>query len=329
MRPSISAARFLVASVAPTARASRVAGRLRVAGEPLRAWVYAPLADVTRSPLVLALHGLSARGLDDPRMDTVCRALAAAGCRVLAPELPDTARLRVGTADRERIAALLDPLDGEPPVGVFAASFSASMALGAVAHTPAGVRAVCAVGACGDVVSIAHHLLAAPDADPYGRVLLFRNFGGQVAGWTPAVAGALDLWLAEDPLGARRPRFSAARAALGTDEGALVDAVVAGDARAAAGAPTVLERAGPTLAALDVTTVAHRIRAHVTLLHGADDRVIPCGESVALAARIRDAHLCVTPLLTHGDTRLGRGTAREAPRLFRAFHDWFSALNHA
>lgn len=317
--------RFVLATAAGGGAGARLPASVRAGDEPLRAWVYPPARPAPDAPTVLALHGLSPLGADDPRMETVGRALAAAGCRVLAPELPDTARLRLGTADLARVCALVAPADGPAPAGVFAASFSATLALRAAAET--GARcAVCAVGPSGDVPATVSHLLHAADADPYGRVLLFRNFGGPAIGATPAVEAALDRWLAEDRLGDPRPGWLAARAALGPDERALADDVVAGGPLARAAAPAAVAAAAPVLDALDLRAVAGRVGGHVTLLHGVDDAVIPARESRALAAAIPRARLCVTPLLSHGDARLGPGAAPHLPALTRALRAWFAAL---
>jgi pimeloyl-ACP methyl ester carboxylesterase len=325
MRASFAAARFLVANArAPRwdgRRDVRTATHVQAGAERLRAWLYLP--ERPRST-VLALHGLTLRGIDDPRMDTVCRALAAAGCRVLAPELPDTARLRIGTADVDRIAALLAAASG--PVGVFAASFSAALALRAVARGETLVTAVCAVGTCGNVGATVRHLLDAAGVDPYGRVLLFRNFGPAALRWSAPVCAALDAWLADDSLKRSDRAFPTARAALRHAEGALVDDLVSGGWHARALAPLVMAHAAPVLRALDLCPVAARIHAQVTLLHGIEDTVIPFTESVALAGRLPNAHLCVTPLLTHGDTRLTPRALPQLARLHTALAAWFRAL---
>jgi pimeloyl-ACP methyl ester carboxylesterase len=327
MRAHAMALRFLVAATSGRAggAGARVAVSVRAGGETLRGWAYAPARPGRDTPTVLALHGLSPLGADDPRMDAVARALAAAGCRVIAPELPDTARLRLGTPDLARVRALLAPADGPPPAGVFAASFSATLALRSAADI-GSTAAICAVGPSGDVPATVSHLLHAPDADPYGRVVLFRNFGGPALGASPAVEAALDAWLAEDRLGAHRPAWLAARAALSPADRALADDVVSGGPRARAAIPATLAAAAPVLDALDVRPVAARVRGHVTLLHGAGDIVVPARESVALAAALPRAALCVTPLLSHGDTRLGLSAAPALPPIVRALASWFERL---
>jgi pimeloyl-ACP methyl ester carboxylesterase len=338
MRASLAAARFLFASARPGGwrTGTRTPTELRLGDERLRAWRYTPSRPRWT---VLALHGLTLRGADDPRMDAVCHALAFAGCTVLAPELPDTARLRVGSADVERIAGLLtapgglhsrgDPGADRGAIGIFAPSFSAAMALRAAAQTATQVTAVCAVGACGSVSETVRHLLEAPGADPYGRLVLFRNFGPPALGWRGALCEALDAWLADDSLRRTAPAFPAARAALSDGDGALVDDLLRGGWHARALAPLLLAQAAPVLRALDVRPVAADVRAQVTLLHGTDDAVIPFTESVALAGWLPDAHLCVTRLLTHGDTRLDAAVLPQVARLHAAMTAWFAGLGRA
>jgi pimeloyl-ACP methyl ester carboxylesterase len=188
------------------------------------------------------------------------------------------------------------------------------------------VSAVCAVGTYGDLPGTVRHVLESPEVDPYGRVLLFRNFGAPAFDWSPAVTGALDAWLADMSLKPADPAFPGAQAALAPAERRLVDGLIAGTPEALAHVPAMVVAGGEVLAALDVAPLAARVRVPVTLVHGAGDRVIPPAESVTLAARLPRAHLCVTRLLSHGDTRVGPRVVLEVPRLLFAFRAWFAAL---
>ena len=60
---------------------------------PLRAKVYTPTMDIRRT--VLLTPGVNALGIDEPRLVTFARHLAASGLLVVTPELPDLSRYLV------------------------------------------------------------------------------------------------------------------------------------------------------------------------------------------------------------------------------------------
>lgn len=328
MRAAFAAARCSLALVGAGAPVDRRDDALVVAGERLRAFTYVPKGR-SEGATVLAIHGLSVRGIDDPRFDAVCRGLAASGARVVAVELPGVVRLRVEVADIARIAGCVQALAGARPIGVFSVSFPANLCLHAAARCGDAVAAMCLVGPCRDPRTTIEYAMRTGEPDPFVRLVVLRNFSPAVAGWSPALVAALDAWLRDDCLREQAPRYPAARAALAADERALIDDLVAGGPRAREVVSEMLDRGGDHLATFTTTAIAPGIRAPITLFHGADDPVIPSSESVALAAMLARARLCVTPLLTHGDTAFGPRTLLHVPPLLAALRGFFADLRGA
>lgn len=232
-------------------------------------------------------------------------AFSRVGFDVMSPELPDLKAARLTSAAIPTVQGLCAML-GQP--WVLAPSFAAGLVLRAVAEG-ASVRAVCAIGGYGDVqASVAR--LCAPDVDAYARVAVALN----VLTLDPAERAALEAWLYDDSVKPTQRRFPEALARV-SDAERLLQVIVGTSAEFAA----AVHPLPPALASVDVCSVAARIAAPVTLIHGANDRVIPAAESRALARVLPNAHLCVTPLVSHGDAQSASPPVGAVVQLARAF----------
>lgn len=100
----------------------------------LASWFYLPPAGAPRGAW-LVTPGLHYNGPDDPRLDRLCRILAATGAAVLAPSLPDHRMLRVTPRSPGDLERAFDVLLAQPEVprgtrpAVFSISFGSLPAL--------------------------------------------------------------------------------------------------------------------------------------------------------------------------------------------------------
>lgn len=283
----IPALRFMVAMQRPTRENVQGIGReTTLAGTPALAF---PARGACRGQ-VLVVHGVTPRGLRDPRMVHLADSLAAAGFDVVAPEFIGLQRadLRPVTVEQIRLYAA----ELGPEIRMLAPSFAGGLCLRAVAEG-AKVRSVCSIGGYGHVRDSLGRLLT-PAVDAYPRIAVCLNLGV----FEEAEAEALRAWLWDDSVRAPEKRFPSLRAGLTAEQGRRVDGVVAGTWHEL---PSWFVKLPDDVDQLDVSSVAHRIRVPVVLIHGAGDRVIPPSESVELGRLLPNATVCVTPLLTHGD----------------------------
>lgn len=257
---------------------------------------------------VFVLHGVTPRGIDDPRMALLADSLASAGFEVIAPEFATLMRAELSPST---VAAIREVIDGlGPDVRVLAPSFAAGLCLRAVAEG-AQVHGVCAIGGYSDVrVSLGR--LLSRDVDAYARVAVVLN----LQRLDPVESEALRIWLHDDSVRPVVRRFPTVQSALPPASRLLVDGIVDGTWPELPGwfdqIPDVVDR-------IDVASVAGQIHVPVVLIHGASDRVIPPVESIQLASKLPRAHLCVTPLLTHGDAKSPAEQPRAVVGLARAF----------
>ena len=260
---------------------------------------------------VLVLHGVTPRGVDDPRMALLADSLAAAGFEVIAPEFVGLSRAELTPATVGEIREVIAGLG--PDVRVLAPSFAAGLCLRAVAEG-AEVRSVCAIGGYSDVRASLGRLLSR-DVDAYARVAVVLNLGHL----DPVECEALRVWLYDDSVRPVERRFPAVHARLPPGARERVDGIVDGSW------PDLVQWFDPipdVVDAIDVASVAAQIRVPVVLIHGATDRVIPPAESIQLAARLPRAHLCVTELLSHGDAKSPAEQPRAVLGLARAFAEF-------
>lgn len=345
MSGPLAAARGVKAALAYVA-ASRAVGaagpdrRVMILGRP------APVLDPIGPPrgLVVAVHGMSPLAEADPRWVVACRALCAAGLRVVSPRFPAVAALRIEAEQPAEIgAALLDAVDHPalrcgPKVSAFSVSFSGGLTVAAAARPVVRdrVSAVLAVGGYARLDTALPHLFSAEAPDPYARLIVLGNL------YEPAgAAGRVERdRLRACLLAAAQANFERRPSGL---EGALGDGAAGREVAALARGEPAPVRAflqrlraqqGPLLRALDPVAALAGIHARISLLHGIFDPVIPAEQSVSLAQAVRAAggraEVERSPLLSHGDVALGPAAlVRHGGPLLRLLAGHFAAARAA
>ena len=295
----------------------------------LQAREYRP-ADVENRPILL-VPGVHAAGVDEPRLMTFARELAAAGHPVLTIASPDLAAYRITPATtlmivdaarwlqeawRERLPA------ASQDVGLMGISFGGGLAIVAASRMDHGIAWVLSLGGHGDLPRTLRFLTtgALPDGSTarpphdYGVAVILLGLADRIV-----------------PAPQVEPLRRGVRQFLGASHTDMIDKAAGArafaEARATAGelpepARTYLtwvndrnvERLGPLLVphlqALGDDPALSPARnppprVPVYLLHGSGDTVIPAAESELLAARLREAggdvELLSTPLITHAE----------------------------
>lgn len=285
---------------------------------------------------VMTIHGMAPIALRDVRMRAVHHGLIAAGFRVLSPLIPSVAELRIELAQIdtiERAILLLTEREDLCPDGrtaLLSISFSAGLGLIAAGRPAVSdkVRAICSIGAYGDIVPVVNELLLRRDTTSYVWKIVFANFLDAALGPCDALRetfrqAALDEFYVRE---ARPPRLPSHIAALPPEQRDLVrELLFSSQARRAIWER--MHRGGhPFLTGGSVVAGAKSVSAAVTLLHGLHDPTIPSSESVrihdALQAAGGRSRLLRTPLLGHGDTTVGKTTTADYRALVSAMGGW-------
>jgi pimeloyl-ACP methyl ester carboxylesterase len=262
----------------------------------------------------------------------LARALAHAGYRVVVPTFREIQAARIRGSSVGDVAAAIETvarhggLGGRRPVGVIGPSFSGAIALRAVSRVSALVSGVLAIGAFHDPRAVIEHLLLADGIDPYGRYVVLSNYLPLSPERDEAIEEALRIAIADDKrAGKLLPGHLERLSAPQRRRFDLLTRDPAGRREVLDGVRRLL---APELGAIAVDP--RRVDVPVVLLHGRDDRVIPAEQSRSLHRKIR-AHggqstLVITPLLSHGDLRLGPALLMGALPVLRAFARFFQLV---
>jgi pimeloyl-ACP methyl ester carboxylesterase len=299
-------------------------------GANLPAAIYEP-RDPVRGVLVL-VHGMTDRGAEDARIVRLAHSLGHAGYRVVVPTFSDIREAKIRGSSVDDVAQAIvavahrGGLGARRPIGVIGPSFSGAIALRAVSRVSALVSTVLAIGAFHDPREVVDYLFLEDEIDPYGRYVVLSNYLPLLRERDLALEHAFQVAIADDKRAekhlpthleglseAQRRRFR-----LLTDD--------------FGGRREVLERMHRALTA-ELAAIAvdpRQIDVPVILVHGRDDRVIPAEQSRSLHRKIRanggSSTLVVTPLLSHGDLRLGPALLMGALPVLRAFARFFQLV---
>ena len=298
-------------------------------GEALPATVWEPHRS-RRLPGWVMLHGLTFTGREHPSIERFARALAAAGTRVLVPDIPEWRALHVAPAIthetiRAAVRALHDRPDVDPQrIGLIGFSFGATQALIAAADPAVGrlLRGVAAWGGYHDVRSLfvfgitgEYELDGAAyreRPDPYGAWVMAGNYLTKIPGHeheSDIAAAVHELAreagrrrvFADDPV--YDPLKATLRASLPSERWPVFDLIAppAGQAPVdlAYARSVSLELADAALRTdplLDPQPFLSRPGPRVLLAHGRDDRLVPWTESIRLARALAAGRLTSTTI---------------------------------
>ena len=300
--------------------------------------LYRPVArPVGDSPPVVIFPGVHAGGVDEPRLASLSRRIAATGATVLSVPLPDLRQYHIAPRSTDDIEDVVAWVTARPEIaphgrtGVVGVSFAGGLALVAAGRPSLSgkITGVFALGAHADLPRVIRYLCLAEGAPrtlapphDYGVVLMLRTSlalvtpPDQVQALDHAVVTFLDASSAETTDRAESARlFAEAQAlevtlpepartlmrAVNQRDVATLGRILAPFAEQVGGAPALSPARSPATS------------APVFLLHGTDDNVIPASEALELERYLAGAgsarlETLLTPLLSHAE-------ARPAPRI--------------
>jgi pimeloyl-ACP methyl ester carboxylesterase len=296
---------------------------LPIGDVPMPARRYRPEGESGAGHLLL-VHGVHFKGMDEPRLVDLARAMAASGLDVLTPHVGSLADFRIEPQVVRKIADAAAWFANESeggaaglPVGVLGISFAGGLALMAAAEAEArggAIGWVMAVGAHHDLVRVGRWYAGEGEVGPDGEVAAAEPhpYGAGVF-----IRGALSRFFPEEdvPLAERalehilREQASEARTLLDdmTEVGqAQLRRILSREPHpdlSRALVELVREEADALRAVSPVGRLGD-FDTPVLLLHGAEDPVVPSIETRWLAREIPEPALratLVTPLLRHAE----------------------------
>jgi dienelactone hydrolase len=286
-------------------------------GKATPARMYSPRG-VGFAPGIVVVHGMHELGINEPRLVSFARSLAASGFFVMTPQVQGLAEYRVEAESAEVIGTAAQFFARQlevPKVGVLGISFSGGLALVAATDPRYGnsIGWIAAVGAHYDLAHVLHFYATGEAERPDGT---FEHL-------TPHEYGPLIVVL--DRPGDFFPAQDAAKATEAiklvlADEGKKSEALTA--QMTPAGQEVMqriyhkqldsfrqallgeIDKDREQLAAASPAGRLAFLRAPVLLLHGSDDTVIPPTELLWLKQRIPPEYLLdalISPAISHVD----------------------------
>jgi pimeloyl-ACP methyl ester carboxylesterase len=271
----------------------------------------------TRGTLVV-IHGINPRGAFDSRLEHVAKAFAAIGFDVYMPNIPALEQLLVQPSAIDQIEELVLSLTQEPkycPEGrlnLFSASISGAMSL--IAATRPSIRerikAICVVGGFASTATVSQKILALPpEADDYGRNVMFYNFAEYALGPNEDLRHAFYLAIHDNHFLRRgTEREELPKYLLGVDPSvsALYWRLQNDISYRMQIAEEVMVKTSDLMRTLSPVEYVHKLRCRrIALVHGKYDEVVPFSEAELLYHSLRAAdvetELCITGFIGHGD----------------------------
>jgi esterase/lipase len=282
---------------------------------------------------LIFIHGMTPRGQRDERMIHLSRILAGLGLIVVVPRLQEVADLYIKVDSTRRIAEIIKIVAGDKTlcptgrVGMLAPSFSGTLALSTagrddVAHL---LSSLCTIGPAADMLNCLDFFMGRPDADPYGYMIIFKNFLHFSVGGRKKLAQAMGI-AAEDDGMHRKDQERLLPDFLETmskkDRELFDDLLNSRETRLEHWA-AIRPKLAKHLEGFIPLEVLANVRSPLTLVHGIDDNVIAPDQSELLYTECQKlgkrAKLIITPLISHGDHSVRLSMIKDAYDLAGGF----------
>lgn len=298
--------------------------------------------DLKTRPTILLAHGMSKKGIDDPRITELALGLASSGYTVVTPEYHEVMHLEISEQTPENILdsfLALEDYSGElnlNKLGFFSVSFSGGMGLIALMDKKLSgkVKSAIVIGGFADFSSTAFYTVENYYRDDYGTFIYFYNYIQKEMN----VSNTLVQLFYESALdnGLQREKENSISKnlynKLENSEKEIYDNICKNEEYR----KELVTRINLKLTELmKSTSPLYRIESlnvPLALIHGKDDAVIPESESIKLGEKListgKDCFLEITGLLSHGDRVPIWKQLKDVPGLARAFGYFFYRLEN-
>lgn len=294
--------------------------------------------------ILVVFHGMSPMGKSDPRIINLCYALGHVGYRVLAPEIESIKQLTINPNQIESITDIIHTLVNDAElvpmgrVGVLAPSFSGGMCISAASSPKLKERvsAICTIGAFTEVNSVMSYLLNDDSADLYGRFIVLKKIVPLVCEDHELFLDAIDAAIKDNLNDVDFDEFTNAYNCFLSSLSELERKKVRRLFHDADYREQLYNASKELLTnefnALDVANQIENLSSNVFLLHGVNDRVIPCAQSKMLYLKLKHhkkkVDLVITPFISHGDIHFKFSQVFHVASLLRGFSRFFNQVTN-
>jgi pimeloyl-ACP methyl ester carboxylesterase len=258
---------------------------------------------------LVVVPGAAVAGKDDPRLRRFASAMARVGFTVLVPDIESERSLRLGPDNIDAVADAVDWLAGQHlRVGAVAISYAVGPTILAGLREGDKLAFIVGIGGYYDLTAVVGFFTTGRyfedgawrdrHPNPYGKWLFLRSNAARL--WDSGDQALLGL-MAERRLADPQARIDDLAPRLTPTARPIYDLMVnTQPERVPALLRALPPGVGDDIAALDLKgRDLSGLKAHLLLIHGRDDSIVPSGESRKLAAAAPSAELFVVDDLRH------------------------------
>ncbi|MCC5813894.1 MAG: transcriptional regulator [Leptospira sp.] len=298
--------------------------------------IYRPLG--RSKGLILTINGLAPLGNRDPRFILVNKSLCNLGFTVISTFYDEICDFKISLRNIEDIKDSISYITGDKNVSpqgklsIFAPSFSGSLSLIAASDLEIAnnLNTICTIGAYGNVETIIQNLFSNQELDEYGRMILLLNFLPISIGKNDSLFTALKLAIIDNYFKYKDNLLEPHYLQMSKENRDLFDQLKMDRNFRIKHWNIILKKGGENrilLTKLSVTNYLDTLSLPILFIHGEKDDVVPANESIMLynhlSSRGLDCKLCVTNLISHGDTGFSLKILLELPKLVNSFSFFF------
>ncbi|TGL25090.1 transcriptional regulator [Leptospira bourretii] len=287
---------------------------------------------------IVTINGLAPLGNRDPRFITVNKSLSKIGYTVVSPFYDEICDYKISLRNIEDIKDSILFISNQKElcpsgkVSIFAPSFSGSLSLVAASDKKIAekINCICAIGAFAKVDDVIENLFANQNLDEYGRMILLLNFLPIAIGKNQSLFKAIKLAILDNYYKTKDLRLEPHYQKMKKADRNIFDQLKYDTEFRIKHWKTVVKNGGKSrelITALSVTNHIHSLNLPILLIHGLKDDVVPAYESSMLHKKLVqrgvESKLCITTLISHGDTGFGFNTLLELPKLISSFSFFF------
>jgi len=287
---------------------------------------------------ILTINGLAPLGNRDPRFILVNKSLSNLGYTVISPFYEEICNFKISLRNIEDIKDSIEYICSKSEftrtgkVSVFAPSFSGSLSLIAATDSKISekINSICTIGAYGNVETVIENLFSKQELDEYGRMILLLNFLPISIGENENLFKALRLAILDNYYKYKDNLLEPHYEKMDKRDKELFDSLKNDTDFRMKHWNTILKNGGENRILLTALSVLHHLdtlKLPILLVHGVKDDVVPANESRLMFDRLKlngvKSKLCITSLISHGDTGFSVKTLLELPKLVTSFSFFF------
>jgi pimeloyl-ACP methyl ester carboxylesterase len=307
----------------------------------LKADVYFPFKKKYKGTII-SINGLAPKGNRDPRIIKVNQSLQKAGYVVVCPFFEEICNYKISLNNiqdiKDSITYIAQQSNLAPTnrVSILSPSFSGALSLIAASDQEISkyISTICTIGAYGNVETILENLFSIQEMDEYGRMILLYNFLPLSIGNKPNIIKAFYYSALDNYYKYFDPRLDNHLAKMTQKDREFFFQIKNDSDFRMKHWNNILIKGGESrilLTELSVLTHISKINLPILLVHGKEDDVVPSAESILVYDLLQKlkvkSKLCVTNLISHGDTGMDAKSLKQIPKVVNSFAFFFEHIN--